>query len=915
MAILVSNPSTVQLTGAPAEPQDPAATPQNTGFTEELANAMQPLGQQADGTTASQKLTVSAAETKLIDLQILPADVLLNAVGEANFAFSAQGAPIVQVTDSTKAIAETGEQLALLEAIDPTQAAELAAAALAAQMASQPPAGTTNSQRVQISHALNSVGNADPSMLAGEFVSVQTNKLDLKAQESTQTSLITPQAATNLSVANPSGGAAIYQVNVLSSSEQELQPNMTFLGEAKPALSLLSEGTQVAQMEVQAPKIVGGELQLHVVDSQQSQPKDALNQIASNAVNTGQISLENSALNATTIQSNSSQTGITSTQDSVDIVSDGVSRKNSAGNISPLVNEQKSVFDLAQSDVARPGDEGSANPVQAGVVAHNEDGVKTNAQALVGMQITESSELRSDDSLQLKTAQAGEVLNGPVEKSIDSKVENPTEESAFKFDAKLGAHASNLAATGGSLSAAQPTKPASLGGAALGQTKPTSLGLPVEPVVIKESAQQSQVLVTTEAVVSQTRSAANGQELVVETALQTTIVTTLEKPSIRIGVGETSATTASIKAVNTSVSGQVVRHTDIKSEIRVDDDVAFDYSSNSSSTLAPSKTSIDTNQIELSLPAALTNDKQALVSIRPSQVNTNQVELSQPAALTNNIQAIAPINPSQEVNGTALSDVAVLDNESNSETNQRPGATSTGNIEPAKANRDSRVDSKNSDANQNNQVLNSNLISQQIVSESSQEALAQNEIPQTVSKGFEVVSSTFVNSLVGGPQRSITTVMDWVALKPQESPRPVVPHELRLDAGAVQVEIQRMVKQGGGHVVMELTPPDQSKFTIELKLDEVGGAYLRVEGVSDSTKTRLEQSAPQLQEQFLEMGLNLQLDMRQNKDSSSSGAANWMPNEPGFDNNQLPEASAQTSRAVAAERARNNNGGQVYLYA
>ena len=915
MAILVSNPSTVQFTGAPAEPQDPAATPQNTGFTEELANAMQPLGQQADGATASQKLAVAATETKLIDLQILPADVLLNAVGEANFAFSAQGSPIAQVTDSTKAIAETGEQLAIQEALDPTQAAELAAAALAAQMASQPPAGTTNSQPGQISQALNSVGNADPSVLAGEFVSVQTNKLDLKAQESSQTSSITPQAAANLPVANPSGGAAISQVNVLSSGVQELQPNMTFLGEAKPALSLLPEGTPVAQMEVQAPKIVGGELQLNVVDSQQAQPKDSLNQIASNAVNTGQISLENSALNATTIQSNSSQTGITSTQNSVGVVSDGVSRISSADNIPPLVNEQKSVFDLAQSDVARPGDEGSANPVQAGVVAHNEDSVQTNAQALVGLQITETSELHSDGSLQLKTAQTGEVLNGPVEKSIASKVENPTEESAFKFDAKLGAHAPNLEATGGSLSTAQPTKPASLGGAALGQTKPTSLGLSVEPVAIKESVQQSQVLVTTEAVVSQTRSAANGQELVVETALQTTIVTTLEKPSIRIGVGETSATTASIQAVSTSVSGQVVRQTENKSEIRVDDDVAFDYSSNLSSTLALSKTSNGTDQIEFSQPVALTNDKPALVSISPSQVNTNQLELSQPAALTNNIQAIAPINLSQEVNGIVLSDIAVLENESNSETNQLSGTTSIGNIEPTKATRDSRVDSKNSDANQNSEVLNSNFINQQIVAESSQEALAQNELPQTASKGFEVVSSTFVNSLVGGPQRSMTTVMDWVALKPQESPRPVVPHELRLDAGAVQVEIQRMVKQGGGHVVMELTPPDQSKFTIELKLDEVGGAYLRVEGVSDSTKTRLEQSAPQLQEQFQEMGLNLQLDMRQNKDSSSSGTANWTPNEPGFDNAKPQEASAQTTRAVATERARNNNGGQVYLYA
>lgn len=875
MAILVSNPSTVQFTGAPAEPQDPAATPQNTGFTEELANAMQPLGQQADGASASQKLAVSAAETKLIDLQILPADVLLNAVGEANFAFSAQGAPIAQVTDSTKAIAETGEQLAIQEVLDPTQAAELAAAALAAQMTSQPPVGTTNSQSGQISHELNSVGNADPSVLAGEFVSVQTNKLDLKAQESSQTSLIAPQAATNLPVANPSGGAAISQVNVLSSGEQELQPDMTFLSEAKPALSLLPEVTPVAQMEVQAPKIVGGELQPHVADSQQAQPKDALNQIASNAVNTGQIGLENSPLNATTIQSNSNQTGITSTQNSVGVVSDGVSRISSAGNITPLANEQKSVFDLAQSDVARPGDEGSANPVQAGVVGHNEDSVKTNAQALVGMQITEAAELHSDGSLQLKTAQAGEGLNGPIEKSLESKVENPTEESAFKFDAKLGTHAANLAATGGSLNAAQPTKPVSLGGGALIESKPTSLGSPVGPVAIEALGEQSRVLVTTDAVVvSQTRSAANGQELVVETALQTTTVTTIEKSSSTLGEGETSTTTAAVRAVNTSVPGQVVKQTESKSENQVEDQVAFDNLSNASPALAPTK----------------------------SSVSTNQVELSQPTAVTTNTQSIAPISSPQAFSSTVLNDFVVLETESKIETNQLPGVTSSGNIETTKA-------------SQVNQVQASNLTSQQSVAQSSEDATVQTETSQSVSKGFDVVSSTFVNSLVGGPQRSITTVMDWVALKPQESPRPVVPHELRLDAGAVQVEIQRMVKQGGGHVVMELTPPDQSKFTIELKLDEVGGAYLRVEGVSDSTKTRLEQSAPQLQEQFLEMGLNLQLDMRQNKDSSSSGAANWMPNEPGFDNNQLPEASAQTTRAVAAERARNNNGGQVYLYA
>jgi hypothetical protein len=227
----------------------------------------------------------------------------------------------------------------------------------------------------------------------------------------------------------------------------------------------------------------------------------------------------------------------------------------------------------------------------------------------------------------------------------------------------------------------------------------------------------------------------------------------------------------------------------------------------------------------------------------------------------------------------------------------------------------SGVNTRELDPETSNEIIATNANVQQVVEDNARASAAQADSPQSVTKGFSEVSSTFVSTLVGGPQRPITTVMDWVALKPQEPPRPVMPHELRLDAGAVQVEIQRMVKQGGGHVVMELTPPDQSKFTIELKLDDNGGAYLRVEGVSDSTKTRLEQSAPQLQEQFQQMGLNLQLDMRQNRDSSSSGSANWMPNEPGFDNNLPQEATAQTNRAVAAERAHNQNGGQVFLYA
>lgn len=198
----------------------------------------------------------------------------------------------------------------------------------------------------------------------------------------------------------------------------------------------------------------------------------------------------------------------------------------------------------------------------------------------------------------------------------------------------------------------------------------------------------------------------------------------------------------------------------------------------------------------------------------------------------------------------------------------------------------------------------------------------QTEFQPAATQSLEDLSSSFVSSLVGGPQRPVNTVMDWISLQAQERPAPVVPHEVRLDAGAVQLEIQKMVKQGGGHVVMELTPPDQSKFTIELKLDEQGGALLIVEGISDSTRTRLEQSAPQLREQFQQMGLELQLDMRQQGQSASSGAnafSNSQEREPGGRDSANQGAGDTpkmlTPREAGAIRARETGANQVYLYA
>lgn len=221
-------------------------------------------------------------------------------------------------------------------------------------------------------------------------------------------------------------------------------------------------------------------------------------------------------------------------------------------------------------------------------------------------------------------------------------------------------------------------------------------------------------------------------------------------------------------------------------------------------------------------------------------------------------------------------------------------------------------------------IASSNRLDAAAVSTTNSNAtvIAQEAPRAETTQSLEDISSSFVSSLVGGPQRPVTTVMDWISMQSQERPAPVVPHEVRLDTGAVQLEIQKMVKQGGGHVVMELTPPDQSKFTIELKLDERGNALLIVEGVSDSTKTRLEQSAPNLREQFQQMGLELQLDMRQQGQSASSSTADfWGSQERDSGDNNLasngPGDSTKilTQREAGANRARETGSNQVYLYA
>lgn len=773
MAIIVTNPSTVQFSGAATEPQDPAAITLEVGFTEELANAMLPPGQQADSASAAQKLAASAAEAKLNDLQILPADVLMNAVGEANFAFSAQGSP---AAIAPQVLEETVEQTAVLEALDPTQAAELAAAALAAQMGSPSIVVSDNVTLSQTASAIEAAGALSATQLAGNAVQAQGTL----PQASTQTLLQTPatelNAAPSMQVAdsvNATDTSAQIQNQDLNVLAQNNAVESNAIGQSNLQNPVSIAKSAAEQVSEQLPMGIAQQGQTEIAKPQQSQVLESVNQTSIEVISNGQSGISNTQVETpTSTQVMTPTLGVKPSNSNAQEVRDAVPAVVANSATAPA-NGQQSAFDLAGSDVARPSD-ALVNPTQSSALSQADGRIQSLAPETSGLE--QPTVLKAAEDLQSQVADTSSPLNPSMDKALQNLAAASEQETSFKFDAKLGAKSPNLVETPKSMASAVST-PVSLGGAVAPQTK------------------------------------TGGKQGIYAQDL---------RPATEPSASSSASVSAMVANTNTDGVG--------------------------------------------------------------SQAASGAQEISD-----------APLD------GLSLNQLAEQ-------------SASSGVFVPGSS-QDARANSKLEDAETSNNGVLANASPQQIAIENTLTPAAQSDSVQPAVNGFSEVSATFVSTLVGGPQRSVTTVMDWVALKPQEPPRPVMPHELRLDAGTVQVEIQRMVKQGGGHVVMELTPPDQSKFTIELKLDDLGGAYLRVEGVSDSTKTRLEQSAPQLQEQFQQMGLNLQLDMRQNRDSSSSSSAEWATNEFGSNNLPTEETSPQATRAVAAERARKNNGSQIYLYA
>lgn len=130
-----------------------------------------------------------------------------------------------------------------------------------------------------------------------------------------------------------------------------------------------------------------------------------------------------------------------------------------------------------------------------------------------------------------------------------------------------------------------------------------------------------------------------------------------------------------------------------------------------------------------------------------------------------------------------------------------------------------------------------------------------------------------------------------------------------LGTGLLNVEILKLTRQGGGRAVLEVTPPNQGPIRIDLQLDGAGRASLVVEGLSDSMKARLESSAHFLRQDMAQMGLALNLEMRERNDSGAAAQA-FAQGQFGQSGQGGAKESAGSSRGVnaSADGAANGNG-------
>ncbi len=177
-------------------------------------------------------------------------------------------------------------------------------------------------------------------------------------------------------------------------------------------------------------------------------------------------------------------------------------------------------------------------------------------------------------------------------------------------------------------------------------------------------------------------------------------------------------------------------------------------------------------------------------------------------------------------------------------------------------------------------------------------------------------SSNFGNGLSDLNARNATSPFNQELRLAQSSQTlRLEPQQASLATGPLHVEVMRVLKEGGGRVIMEVTPPDQGAIQLDLRLDGNGKAYLIVEGASDSTKARLEQGGAQLKEQLAQMGLSLSMDMRDRSDQSGHIPFSLSNNFSNAANGEGTQVDVALGELMSVSRPGITPDGRVSIYA
>jgi hypothetical protein len=183
-------------------------------------------------------------------------------------------------------------------------------------------------------------------------------------------------------------------------------------------------------------------------------------------------------------------------------------------------------------------------------------------------------------------------------------------------------------------------------------------------------------------------------------------------------------------------------------------------------------------------------------------------------------------------------------------------------------------------------------------------------------EGLTLASTTnSANGIADFGTRMTSPFSQELRLAQSAAPLRLEPQQASLVAGPLHVEVMRVLREGGGRVIMEVTPPDQGAIQLDLRLDGNGKAYLIVEGASDSTKARLEQGGAQLKEQLEQMGLSLSLDMRDRSSQSDQIPFAFNPSFARNNNAAGAEAGAELGDLMSVSRSGITPDGRVSIYA